>query len=226
MIHRLNNPQQLLCYSCICIMNGTGWKTKGWEAPSCSALPEEQDKGLLSIRSYSLLCVCRGEQRAEGDENLDILFLLLWIQRQKAMCWEALCGTWSITQVPYSWLYSLKWRCYPHVMEVFWPHGPLAEQIFPSRHHKQLHLAACGVLLSVRRVVRVEEKGGPNLLWLFQGSQQGQPYVSQKQWRADGQTSYDQALNSCRLHCCFMEAPHAASHPFVPIPCLLFYVSM
>jgi len=34
-----------------------------------------------------------------------------------------------------------------------------------------------------------------------------------------GQTSSDQALNSYRLHCCFMEASHAASHPFVPVLC-------
>lgn len=174
---------------------------------------------------FSSVCVSGWATCRQGDENFDVLFLLLWIQRQKAMCWEPLYGTWSVTQVPYSCLYSLKWRCCAHVMEVFWPHGPPAEQIFPSKHHKQLHLAACGVL-SVRRVVRVEEKGGPRLLWLFQGSQQGQAYISQKQWCADGQTRYDQALNSCRLHFCFMEAPHAASHPFVPVPCLHLHLSM
>lgn len=47
----------------------------------------------------SFVCVSGWATCREGDENFDILFLLLWIQRQRATRWEPLCGNWAVTRV-------------------------------------------------------------------------------------------------------------------------------
>lgn len=47
--------------------------------------------------------------------------------------------------------------------EALLTHEPLAGQLLQPDHH-QLHLAGCGILWSVREVVKVEEKGGIDVL--------------------------------------------------------------
>lgn len=96
-------------------------------------------------------------------------------------------------------------------------HGPLAGQLFLPDHH-QLHLAGCGILLSIGEVLRAQEKGGVDVLWSLQMLQQGWTRVSGAvvwqgrptlimQWTFMGCTAYGGSL-CCLLSFCSSPVLH------------------